>query len=123
MRLHRLELWCPWEKRLQGNAARARRRLRSRLSGRNATGEPGSDINNDVARLAGARVVCAVETKDGKRFAEARLKALTGGDTISARFLHREFFEFVPQFKLWLMTNHKRDDPRAKSMRSGAVSV
>ena len=64
-------------------------------------------INNDVARLAGARLVCAVETEDGKRFAESLVKALTGGDTITARFLHREFFEFVPQFKLWLATNHK----------------
>ena len=64
-------------------------------------------INNDVARLASARLVCAVETEDGKRFAESLVKALTGGDTITARFLHREFFEFVPQFKLWLATNHK----------------
>ena len=66
-----------------------------------------SGINNDVARLAGARLVCAIETEDGKRFAESLVKALTGGDTITARFLHREFFEFVPQFKLWLATNHK----------------
>lgn len=64
-------------------------------------------INNDIARLAGARLVCAIETEDGKRFAESLVKALTGGDTITARFLHREFFEFVPQFKLWLATNHK----------------
>ena len=60
-----------------------------------------------MARLAGARLVCAVETEDGKRFAESLVKALTGGDTITARFLHCEYFEFVPQFKLWLATNHK----------------
>jgi putative DNA primase/helicase len=64
-------------------------------------------INNDVARLAGARLVCATETEDGKRFAESQVKALTGCDTVTARFLHREYFEFVPQFKLWLYTNHK----------------
>ncbi len=66
-----------------------------------------SGINNDIARLAGARLVGAIETEDGKRFAESLVKAITGGDTITARFLHREFFEFVPQFKLWLATNHK----------------
>lgn len=66
-----------------------------------------TSINNDIARLAGARLVCAIETEDGRRFAESLVKALTGGDVITARFLHREFFEFVPQFKLWLATNHK----------------
>jgi len=66
-----------------------------------------NNINNDIARLAGARLVCAIETEDGKRFAESLVKALTGGDAITARFLHREFFEFIPQFKLWLATNHK----------------
>ena len=64
-------------------------------------------IPNDVARLQGIRVVTAVETEDGKRLAEARVKALTGGDTITARFLHQEFFEFTPQFKLYLAVNHK----------------
>jgi putative DNA primase/helicase len=66
-----------------------------------------SGINNDIARLAGARLVGAIETEDGKRLAESLVKALTGGDTITARFLHREFFEFAPQFKLWLVTNHR----------------
>ncbi|TMH34905.1 MAG: hypothetical protein E6H66_08975 [Betaproteobacteria bacterium] len=64
-------------------------------------------IPNDVARLAGARFVSAIETEDGKRLAEAMVKAMTGGDRIVARFLHREFFEFQPQFKVWLATNHK----------------
>lgn len=64
-------------------------------------------ISNDVARLAGARVVTALETEDGKRLSEAMVKALTGGDKIVARFLHCEFFEFVPAFKVWLATNHK----------------
>jgi putative DNA primase/helicase len=64
-------------------------------------------IPNDLARLQGIRLVTAVETEDGKRLAEARVKALTGGDTITARFLHQEFFEFIPQFKIFLAVNHK----------------
>ena len=47
----------------------------------------------------------AVEAEAGQRIAEAKLKQLTGGDRIAARFLYGEHFEFVPQFKLWLATN------------------
>jgi putative DNA primase/helicase len=64
-------------------------------------------IRNDLARLAGARLVTAIETSEGVRFAEGVVKALTGGDPVTARFLHKEFFEFDPQFKLWLGCNHK----------------
>jgi putative DNA primase/helicase len=67
----------------------------------------GGGIPNDVARLRGARFVTAVETDDGRRMAEPLVKMLSGGDTITARFLHREFFEFKANFKLWLATNHK----------------
>jgi putative DNA primase/helicase len=67
----------------------------------------GGGIPNDVARLRGARFVTAVETEDGRRLAEGLVKQLTGGDTLTARFLHREFFEFKPAFKLWLSTNHR----------------
>ena len=55
----------------------------------------------------GARFVTAAETDEGRRLAEGVVKAMTGGDTITARFLHAEFFDFRPQFKLWLSTNHK----------------
>jgi len=51
--------------------------------------------------------VSASETDKGKRLNEPLIKELTGGDTISARFLHAEFFEFKPQCKIWLATNHK----------------
>lgn len=67
----------------------------------------GGSIPNDVARLKGARFVTASESEEGRRFAEARIKDLTGGDTISARFLHAEFFDFRPECKIWLATNHK----------------
>jgi putative DNA primase/helicase len=63
--------------------------------------------NNEIARLRGARFVAAVETDEGKRLSESLVKELTGGDTISARFLFAEFFEFVPAFKIWLACNHK----------------
>ena len=64
-------------------------------------------IPNDIARLAGARMVAVGETSDGQRLHESLVKDLTGGDTITARFLHREFFDFRPQFKLWIRGNHK----------------
>ena len=64
-------------------------------------------IPNDIARLAGARLVIADEVPEGKRLAESLVKRLTGGDNVAARFLHREFFEFVPSFKLWIAANHR----------------
>ncbi len=67
----------------------------------------GDAIRNDVARLAGLRFVSAVETEGGRRLAESLVKQLTGGDKMTARFLHHEFFEFDPAFKLWLAVNHK----------------
>ena len=64
-------------------------------------------VRNDIAKLNGARLVTATESESGKRMSEAVVKQLTGGDTVTARFLYSEHFEFVPQFKLWLGTNHK----------------
>ena len=67
----------------------------------------GEAIPNEIAALVGVRFVSTTETGSGKRFAEAMLKQYTGGDTISARFLHAEFFTFKPQFKIFLASNHK----------------
>lgn len=64
-------------------------------------------IPNDVARLRGARFVAAVEIGEGRRLNEPLIKRMTGGDTMTARFMRQEFFEFQPQFTPWLATNHK----------------
>lgn len=63
--------------------------------------------NPELARLKGIRFVPSVEAEEGKRLAEAKIKQLTGGDKISARFLFGDFFDFTPQFKLFIGTNHK----------------
>ncbi|HOL73180.1 MAG TPA: phage/plasmid primase, P4 family, partial [Bryobacteraceae bacterium] len=71
-------------------------------------------VRNDIAELAGRRFVVSIEVDEGKRLAEGLVKLLTGGDTVRARFLYQESFEFLPQFKLWLAANHapkvKHDD-------------
>jgi putative DNA primase/helicase len=64
-------------------------------------------IPNDVARLKGARFVTASEAESEQRFAESLIKQMTGGDTLSARFLHQEWFDFEPTHKIFLGTNHK----------------
>jgi putative DNA primase/helicase len=61
----------------------------------------------DLAGLRGARLVTAIETEDGRRWAESKIKVLTGGDKIAARFMRQDFFEFAPQFKLVIAGNHK----------------
>src|SRR5262249_54056800 len=61
----------------------------------------------DLAGLRGARFVTATETEDGRAWAESRIKQMTGGDKIAARFMRQDFFEFVPQFKLLISGNHK----------------
>jgi len=65
------------------------------------------NINNDIARLRGARFVATTETDEGSRFNESEIKLITGGDMISARFLHKEYFDYRPQFTLWISGNHK----------------
>jgi putative DNA primase/helicase len=57
--------------------------------------------------LRGARAVIAQETEEGQRWAEARIKAMTGGDAISARFMRQDNFTFTPTFKLMIAGNHK----------------
>ena len=64
-------------------------------------------INSDIARLKGARLVTSVEPNEGVRINEGLLKQLTGDDTVTARKLYGDEFEFKPEFKLWMATNHK----------------
>lgn len=64
-------------------------------------------IPNDIARLKGARMAYASEAEQGRKLAEAKIKDMTGGEAVVARFLHGEFFEFIPEFKIFLGTNHK----------------
>ena len=61
----------------------------------------------DLAMLRGARLVTAIETEEGKRWDESKIKALTGGDPIAARFMRQDFFEYMPQFKLLVAGNHR----------------
>jgi len=67
----------------------------------------GGGANNDIARLAGARLVTSVELQEGRVFDENLIKQLTGGDKITARYLYRENFEFHPNLKLAVTGNHK----------------
>ncbi len=80
-------------------------------------------VRNDLARLAGARMVLASEVVAGSRFDAATLKAMTGRDTIAARFLYREAFEYRPAFTLWLAANDRPaidadDDAAWRRMRA-----
>ena len=61
----------------------------------------------DLAGLVGARLVTVSETEKGRAWAESRVKQLTGGDMVSARFMRQDFFDYMPQFKLVISGNHK----------------
>ena len=67
----------------------------------------------DLAKLDGARLVVAQETQKGRQWDEAKIKALTGGDKMSARFMRQDFFDFTPKFKLFVTGNYK---PRLESV-------
>ena len=67
----------------------------------------GESHPTELADLAGARFVAAIEVDEGRRLAEALTKWLTGGDRLKARFMRQDFFEFSPTHKLWLAANHR----------------
>lgn len=71
------------------------------------TATKGERHSTDVAGLRGARLVTAVETQEGRRWDESKIKTLTGGDKVSARFMRQDYFDFTPQFKLLIAGNHK----------------
>jgi putative DNA primase/helicase len=72
-----------------------------------------SGVGNDVAALKGARFVSTSEIDKGRDLAESKIKQLTGSDTVTARFLFSEPFDFRPEFKLWISTNNR---PNIKGM-------
>jgi P4 family phage/plasmid primase-like protien len=59
----------------------------------------------EIARLVGMRLVLCSEVNEGDAWDESKVKALTGGDTLTARFMARDFFSFQPTHTLWLMAN------------------
>lgn len=70
-----------------------------------------NNIPADLARLAGVRMVTAIEANFDRHLDEAKLKSMTGGEPITARFMRQDYFEFTPAFKLWLVAN---DMPRVR---------
>ena len=69
--------------------------------------ENSSALNTEIAAICGARLVKTSEIDEGKRLSESLVKQLTGGDTISTRFLFGKDFEYEPTYKVWISTNHK----------------
>lgn len=67
----------------------------------------GSNANSDIARLKSARFVTSEEPTEGVRLNEGLLKQLTGGSKVTCRFLYGDEFEYTPEFKIWIATNHK----------------
>lgn len=67
----------------------------------------GEQHPTELAALRGARMVTASETQEGRYWDESKVKLATGGDPIRARFMHKDSFEFLPQFKLAFLGNHK----------------
>jgi P4 family phage/plasmid primase-like protien len=61
----------------------------------------------DLAGLRGVRLVVAQETEVGRHWAEAKIKSITGGDPVTARFMRADFFTYTPKFKLVIVGNHK----------------
>jgi putative DNA primase/helicase len=67
----------------------------------------GEQHPTDVADLRSKRLAIAVETEEGRRLAESKVKQLTGGDRLRARYMRRDFFEFEPTHKLVIVGNHR----------------
>lgn len=76
----------------------------------------GRDHPAEVAQLKGLRFAAGTETKPGSGFDEGRIKDLTGGDPINARWMRGNPFTFLPTHKLWLAGNHK---PRVRDATNG----
>lgn len=65
----------------------------------------GSGPSEDIARLKGARLVSMSEPEKGMRLDVAKVKQFTGGDSVTARYLHENSFEYLPEYKLYMSAN------------------
>lgn len=83
----------------------------------------GGAPNEDVARLIGKRLVIAAEPENALQFNASLIKRLTGNDTITARKLHENSFQFRPQFKLFMNTNHRPYVSERTLFDSGRMKV
>jgi len=81
----------------------------------------GGSGNEDIARLAGARYVSVYEPGEGMTLDSALIKAMSGNDKITARFLYENSFEFVSSFKIWFFTNHLPNITDDTIFKSGRV--
>ncbi|MFL6797475.1 MAG: phage/plasmid primase, P4 family [Xanthobacteraceae bacterium] len=78
----------------------------------------------DLAKLHGYRLVVAQETEKGRRWDDVKIKSMTGGDKMTARFMRQDYFDFVPTFKLFITGNHKpRLDNVDEAMRRRLLLV
>ena len=83
------------------------RTMQQRLQWRRSRRAPTDKHPTDLAMLRGARLVTSSETEEGRAWAETRIKQMTGGDPITARFMRRDFFTYHPMFKLTIIGNNK----------------
>lgn len=74
-----------------------------------------NEIPVDEARMKGARMVTAIENNPNQQLDEAKVKAMTGGDRMTARLMRQNPFEFDPEFKLWIAAN---DLPKVRATDS-----
>jgi putative DNA primase/helicase len=71
----------------------------------------------ELTILHGRRFVACQEVDESRRWAEAQLKHITGGDAIAARRMREDFWTFEPHHKLFLAANHKPE------VRGGDVGI
>lgn len=83
----------------------------------------GRGPSEDVARLAGARFVNIPEPPKNMMLSAALVKTMTGGDTVTARFLNENSFQYRPQFKLFINTNHLPSVTDTTLFSSGRVKI
>lgn len=76
--------------------------LSTKFGNTNASGP-----SEEIARLAGIRFVNISEPEKKITFNAALVKRMTGNDTLNARFLHENSFDFKPNFKIFINTNYK----------------